>query len=347
MGLLLDTLDIWEKDTKDNELKEMLDSYMSSIGCNYNIYLNTINYLQTKGLEVTKVHNCFNKKDLVLKSVIDDYGDIADGYITLPKYNGVDVYVTYEEGVLTNSFIRLINGVDFDVTEFMHELLGDNCLDLEMYPKIELQGVLSLERGYVKNMGFDTSYTCLCEKLLQGELNTLDITYFNFYTYEITVDNSSIFELQTDKYIWLQQMGFVVPLVIPIDILSASKIKEVLYIWDVSLEPSRFYVEGIILASNNIEKDIVINLYLDKWMNKNQCVIQKINWQTDVNLKIPFGVFDKPIHVGKEIVKDMKLYGPAFMSIMGVYEGAKVDFLYVYNIGAVPLVDNELLVGIE
>lgn len=275
------------------------------------------------------------------------------------KMNGHGIRIIYKNGHLIKARSRGRSSNGRDITHQLIVMLGEYNENLSKYGLVEVRGEVllpyaNMEKAKVYNPTIKSAFSGV-SSMLRDSASDEEIKLLRFVGYNIFLDEEH-FETLTDKYIFIEKMGFETPMAIQ---LSASKLtfrKMVYpllermkgYIDDGNGNTYPYYTDGVVVAIDNNElfKQVGmadnhhygnVALKMGFWeQNIYSATIQSIIWKRGKNKLSPVARIEDTLTGTGNTVRNVPLYNPYNLLLLEAYPNRTIYFRYGGEAGVVP-----------
>lgn len=344
---------VWTDDDEDAELDEDLDQHLMSHPM---MSIQTVKHITDAPLQKFKAN---------APAITEVFSSL--------KENGFGVRLVLKDGEIVKGHSRGRSTLGKDYTEQMKAML-----DTENFPQLEGTGVVevrgevllpfyNLEEARKYNPNIKTAFTGV-SSMIRASATPEEWSLLRFVAYNIIGDAEELqFETKADKFEFLDDLGFEVPLydvrtinkhTFEDDIMQIVKDFEIEVNSGTTAEPSYdFYTDGVVIEYNDLQEfedagseDSYhlgnVAMKVGFWAQDGyHGVIDHIDWMRGKSKITPVAVLEEPVITadGKG-VQNIPLYEPCYILMLEAYPGNTIYFRFGGEAGVVPTLPDGRLV---
>lgn len=273
------------------------------------------------------------------------------------KENGFGIRIVLSNGKLIKARTRGRHTNGKDITRQLKLILDDYYPELEDYNLIEIRGEVVLpfdnfDKARSFNDSIKTPFTGV-SSMLRDSATEEETKLLHFVAYDVLSDELEDFETLSQKFAFLEEVGFTVPQYKIMTITRNSfedDIETILYEMDCYTDSSPYYLDGVVLAIDDIElfnsfgaeehhRLGNLALKMGKWKQDNYSgIIDHIEWVEGKRKKTPVAVLTDPVMtVSGNTVRNVPLYAPCYILMLEAYPGNVLNFKYGGEAGVIPV----------
>lgn len=280
------------------------------------------------------------------------------------KENGFGIRIVLKNGVIVKAHTRGRHTNGKSITRQLKLILPDKFDELEGTGLVEVRGEVVLpyenfDKARSFNPAIKTPFTGV-SSMLRDSATEEETKLLHFVAYDVYGDNLEEFERLSDKFTFLEAVGFTVP---QFNIFSVSRgnfeedIEDILDSMDSLTDSSEFYLDGIVVAVDDIalfdefgaeehHRYGNVALKMGKWKQNNyQGEIDHIDWINGKKKKTPVAVLSEPVETASgNTVRNIPLYAPCYILMLDAYPGNIINFKYGGEAGVIPVTPDGRLV---
>lgn len=286
---------------------------------------------------------------------IDKLPDTFDLFFSL-KENGHGIRLVYNCGYLELATTRGRSTAGRDITSHLRVLLGDTCESLIDQGVVELRAELvlpfsNLEEARGFNPDIKSAFTAV-SSMSRESATEAEICLLRVVAYDILGDNLD-FATLSDKYEFIESLGFETPLAWSVEDVSKYEFMETLNsVWtDIESASSEYdyYTDGIVMSVNNLALFDSLGddnckyrfgnaaLKVGKWQQDlYSAEILEVNWISGKTKLTPVAIVEGVLTETGNTVTNIPLYGPNYILLLEAYPGNIIHFRYGGEAGVIP-----------
>jgi DNA ligase (NAD+) len=321
-------------------------------------------------IETAKSYNC-----KALTDFINRMPEGSESYFASYKINGHGIRVVYRNGHLVSATSRARSSAGRDLTRQMKILLGTYNAQLADYEMVELRGELclpisKLEEARRFNPAIKSAFSAV-SSLIRPSTTAEEVRLLDFLCYGFIVDGVSFMERE-EEFQEIVNCGFNTPEYMLIEEATRSSlpslIKDVVAAFEEGYEAFGYFCDGVVFECNNRELFEALGsegnhnlgnvaLKVGVWEQVSYVgYVQEVQWKRGKSKLSPVaivaespGILQKD-YTGKILnmdelgvltaqgnkVRNVPLYEPKNILILGAYPGEPLNFRYGGEAGVVP-----------
>lgn len=286
------------------------------------------------------------------------------------KENGHGIRVVYQNGKLIKATSRGRSTNGRDLTRQLKLILGVENANLVDYDIVELRGEVllpfsNLDKAKVYNSEIKSAFSGVAS-MLRDSASEEETKLLKFVAYDILCDEMQ-FNTLTEKFEYLEKIGFEVPMYFTVEGLNHNNFKDSLVsIIDTIAAKSEdydYYTDGLVATIDNIglfntfgaeDKFRLGNLAFKvrRWeQNVYAGRVREVIWKPGKNKLTPVCVVED-VDTGElgvmtgtgNMVRNVPMYAPCYLLVLEAYIGNIINFKYGGEAGVVPCYPSGLLV---
>ena len=334
---------VWSED--ENAIDEDLDKYLLSMPM---LSIMTIKSMNDKALQTFRSLLPAGRTEI----------------ISSMKENGHGIRIVFKDGYLTKAYSRGRRTNGKDLTKQLKLICGDFFAELESYPIVEVRGEVllpfsNLDAAREFNPSIKSAFSGV-SSMIRESASPEETKLLHFVAYDVFGDGLNDFERLSDKFAFLEEVGFEVPYYKLSDIgrdTFEEDIENIIMDMDMETTSYEYFTDGIVTAVDDLALfkefgtedsyrlgNVALKmgrLQQDKYAG----TVGRIEWIAGKSKKTPVAVLEEPVLTAQgNHVSNIPLYAPCYILMLEAYPGNIINFKYGGEAGVIPVLPDGRLV---